>query len=78
LRDYKFQIEGVHRSWSYSLYVCKHHDDCGHQVGHLFDLLDLRELVRVCPVFKLHYRGQAPETTDSYFTLGVQSFDTDA
>jgi hypothetical protein len=31
LRDYKFQIEGVHRSWSYSLYVCKHHDDCGHR-----------------------------------------------
>jgi hypothetical protein len=78
LREYKFKIEGAQRSWSYSLYVCKHHGDCGHQAGHLFDLLELRDLVLACPGFKLHYYGHAPEPDDVYFTLVLQSYNADA
>jgi hypothetical protein len=78
LRDHKFKIEDVHRSWSFRLYICKHHGDCGHQAGHLFDLLELRDLVLACPGFKLHRAGQAPETTYAYFTLIVQSYNADA
>jgi hypothetical protein len=75
---YRPKVEGAHHYWSYPTLICKHHGDCGHHGGHMFDLLELWVLVQACPGFRIHHYGQAPEPCDVYFTLVVQSYNADA